>query len=269
MVRTRRRNFAAPVPPPICDHCGRTGHISDLCDRTSYDRDFPGISCRNCLRRISSCTADDGPHQVLVKIITCAAHSTRTNRPAPAVQTPPVPAAPALRRPAAPALQPPPPPRQAAPALQSPPSSPPPPYAGPARQLLPAAVHAPVAPAVNGPPQPPPAAGPVRRTKQLSLGPIRSRYDVVLQHTKTGRGLYEALRLCSINRNYWRGIRPIAEALLVDRNSFLETLGRLGPLLSQKTAATRAALLLNSAAGKTRLAALHLEGSACKPLENY
>ena len=85
MVGTRRNPNSRPrTPPPICQHCGTRGHVSDLCSRTHYTSTMPAFSCSNCLKEIVSCNSTDPVRfDVSVRIINCSEHRTTTARPPP------------------------------------------------------------------------------------------------------------------------------------------------------------------------------------------
>ena len=44
----RARGAVAAVIPPTCLHCGRAGHVSDLCDRTEYLMTAPALTGTHC-----------------------------------------------------------------------------------------------------------------------------------------------------------------------------------------------------------------------------
>ena len=190
----------------ICQHCGNHGHVSNLCPRTSYSPTLPAWSCSNCLKQIVSCTtADPIQFDIKVKIVNCAAHKTTTAKPT-------------ARQPLA-----------AAPA-PGPVAAAPQPAANPA----PGPVAAAPQPAANPAPgpvaaAPQPAANPAQRNRlilqrrgrrtrcQVPLQLITDTYNAVSENVQhTGCGLYESLDNNNVKRGYWRGIRPVAEAMLVD-----------------------------------------------------
>ena len=277
MVGTRRNpRSTAPSPPPMCQHCGLTGHISDLCSRSHYSSSMPAFSCSNCLKEIVSCNSSDPARfDVSVRIINCAAHKTTTARPPPPPSTGSTarpPASSTGSRPVTSAVTSttsPPDTTASGAASSSTPPYPPPPYT--ADQS---------APAVQQPPAPHPPTGQrippallrrgTRTRVPLPLEVYTDLYSSVVDTTqRTSCGLYEALNTNNIKRGFWRNVRPIAEALLVDPIRYREALRTLGSSLNLKRAKMEAAAVLNTTAGKQKLRTLHLDGVTLVPLAQY
>ena len=272
MVGTRRNPNSRPrTPPPICQHCGTRGHVSDLCSRTHYTSTMPTFSCSNCLKEIVSCNSTDPVRfDVSVRIINCSEHRTTTARPPP----PPSPTGPGTATSSSTATSSPTATSSTASTSTSAvapspttTSTAPPPYTSPRADNTPSTV----------PPQPAPQRAPPtlqrRGTRTRTLLPLQLYTDiyssVVDTMHQTSCGLYEALDTVSIKRGFWRNTRPIAEALLVDPTRFKETLRNRGSTLNLKRAKMEAAAVLSTASGQQKLRTLHLDGVTLVPLEKY
>ena len=92
---------------------------------------------------------------------------------------------------------------------------------------------------------------------------------VIDKMNETGCGLYEALELLNMKRGFWRNIRPIAEALLVDGNRYRAAVNHHGSSLTTRKANMEAAALLNTQAGMAKLRELYTSGQTLIPLSRY
>ena len=109
-----------------------------------------------------------------------------------------------------------------------------------------------------------------RRTRcQVPLQLITDTYNAVSENVQhTGCGLYESLDNNNVKRGYWRGIRPVAEAMLVDPGRYRDSLARHGADLNMQKARSEAAVILNSSTGQRKLQ-LYVDGLALQPFKKY
>ena len=64
------------------DHCGRRGHVSNICLRDDYSKDIPALSCSSCVRHVITAVSDS-QFEIYCGIDPCALHSTLRAQPPP------------------------------------------------------------------------------------------------------------------------------------------------------------------------------------------
>ena len=65
-----------------CLHCGRRGHVSNVCPRDDYSGGIPALelACTSCVRRVIT-AVNDNTYQIYCAIDPCSLHSTLTAQP--------------------------------------------------------------------------------------------------------------------------------------------------------------------------------------------
>ena len=226
---------------------------------------LPAFSCNKCLKGIVSCSSTDPARfDAVVKIINCSAHKTTTARPPPPSQTRP----PSTSTAASSTVT-----SNGSPTTTTS-STAPPPYTSTQADNNSSTSTAPP-PYTSAPSVPPkPASAPQQNPPTLQRRGIRTRGLLPLQvYTVLYSYPYHTIHQtsCGLNvtRGFWRNVKPVAEALLVDPTRFKKTLRIHGSAINLKRSKTETAAILNTASGQQKLRILNLDGITLVPLARY
>ena len=276
MPRTRRR--AAPTPPK-CDHCGRRGHVSNICPRDDYNPDLPALNCSSCVRHVISAVGDS-QFEMYCGIDPCILHSTLTAQP-PSHTTPSAMAVAmaslssqtagasgsssqaagasgsSLSAAGASGSS-----SQAAGASGS--SSQADGASGSSSQADGASGSSSQADGASGSSSTQLAAR--RNNRSYSFTDILSRYSQLTALVNGGSSLADALVVVNVKDRTFRRWRDVAEALLVDETDFMAMVERrLSPTLEDCVALARTVLQRSSS--QTKLTSLFLAGACLRPMK--
>ena len=235
---------------PNCDHCGRRGHVSNLCPRDDYSGDIPALT--QCVRRVIS-AANDSTFQMYCAIDPCILHSTLTAQP------------PSLTIPSA---------LSTAMASLSAANQPNPSPAGPSQTTSSQQSSGPTTQPAVPPPQPV-GAQPVvpvqnttparRNNRSYSFADMGRKYHTVTTLVNSGVSLLDALAAVNVKERTFRRWRLVAEARLVDESRFNLFLRR-SPSPTLEDCVAYARTNLDRASSRVKLNSLFLTGAALKPM---